>query len=127
VSSNSVVSGGEPAASPDLRVDVVTIFPDYLSPLRQSLLGRAVARGQVGLGVHDLRRWTSDAHRTVDDTPYGGGPGMVMLPEPWGRALDDLVPEAGTARLPRLVVPTPAGRRFDQSTTSCAAVRSPSW
>src|SRR5206468_10183727 len=81
--------------APQLQLDVVTIFPDYLAPLRQSLLGRAIERGQVGLGIHDLRRWTDDVHRTVDDTPYGGGPGMVMLPEPWGRALDELAPPGG--------------------------------
>jgi tRNA (guanine37-N1)-methyltransferase len=98
---------------PDLAVDVVTIFPDYLAPLRQSLLGRAIERGQVRLDVHDLRGWTDDVHRTVDDTPYGGGPGMVMLPEPWGRALDDLAPATGPSQ-PRLIIPTPTGRRFDQ-------------
>jgi tRNA (guanine37-N1)-methyltransferase len=98
----------------DLRVDVVTIFPDYLAPLRQSLLGRAIARGQVEVTVHDLRRWTDDVHRTVDDSPYGGGPGMVMLPEPWGRALDEIAPAQGPAQ-PLLVVPTPAGRPFTQA------------
>jgi tRNA (guanine37-N1)-methyltransferase len=97
----------------DLRVDIVTIFPDYLAPLRESLLGRAIARGQVQLGVHDLRRWTTDVHRTVDDTPYGGGPGMVMMPEPWGRALDEITPPAAAAQ-PCLIIPTPTGRRFDQ-------------
>ena len=96
-----------------MRLDVVTIFPDYLAPLRQSLLGKAIERGQVALGVHDLRRWTDDVHRTVDDTPYGGGPGMVMRPEPWGRALDDLAPEGGPQ--PRLIVPTPAGTPFTQA------------
>jgi len=92
------------------RVDVVTIFPEYLAPLRQSLLGKAVERGLVTVGVHDLRQWTDDVHRTVDDAPYGGGPGMVMRPEPWGRALD-------AVRRPdtRLVVPTPAGERFTQA------------
>lgn len=104
-----------PAAErdPQLRLDVVTIFPDYLAPLRQSLLGKAVERGQVDVRVHDLRRWTEDVHRTVDDTPYGGGPGMVMLPEPWGRALDELAPEGG--RQPRLIMPSPAGRPFSQA------------
>lgn len=96
-----------------MRLDVVTIFPDYLAPLRQSLLGKAIERGQVDVRVHDLRRWTDDVHRTVDDTPYGGGPGMVMLPEPWGRALDELAPPGGPQ--PRLVVPTPAGRPFTQA------------
>jgi tRNA (guanine37-N1)-methyltransferase len=99
--------------TPDLTIDVVTIFPDYLAPLRQSLLGKAIDRGQVAVRVHDLRHWTDDAHRTVDDAPYGGGPGMVMLAEPWGRALDELAPAGATAQ-PRLVVPTPSGRRFTQ-------------
>jgi tRNA (guanine37-N1)-methyltransferase len=67
----------------------------------------------VRLGVHDLRRWTDDPHRTVDDTPYGGGPGMVMLPEPWGSALDELAPPDGPGQ-PRLIIPSPAGRRFSQ-------------
>jgi tRNA (guanine37-N1)-methyltransferase len=98
------------------RIDVVTIFPDYLAPLRQSLLGRAAERGLVEIAVHDLRRWTDDAHRTVDDAPYGGGPGMVMRPEPWGRALDEVRPH-GT----RLVVPTPAGERFTQATAAAWA------
>ncbi len=96
-----------------MRIDVVTIFPDYLAPLRQALLGKAIERGQVVLGVHDLRRWTDDVHRTVDDTPYGGGPGMVMLAEPWGRALDEVVPADATPR-PRLLIPSPAGRPFTQ-------------
>jgi tRNA (guanine37-N1)-methyltransferase len=98
------------------RIDVVTIFPEYLAPLRQSLLGKAAERGLVTIGVHDLRRWTDDLHRTVDDAPYGGGPGMVMRPEPWGRALDDVRPEGA-----RLVVPTPAGERFTQATAAAWA------
>jgi tRNA (guanine37-N1)-methyltransferase len=96
-----------------MNIDVVTIFPDYLDPLRHSLLGRAIERGQIQVGLHDLRTWTDDVHRTVDDTPYGGGPGMVMLPEPWGRALDAVAPEAGPQ--PRLIVPSPAGRPFTQA------------
>ena len=103
-------------APPALRLDVVTIFPDYLAPLRQSLLGKAIARGQVRADVHDLRRWTTDVHHAVDDTPYGGGPGMVMLPEPWGRALDELAPPGPVQ--PRLVVPTPAGTPFTQATAA---------
>lgn len=94
-----------------MRIDVLTIFPEYLAPLRQSLLGRAIGRGQVQVSVHDLRDWTTDVHRTVDDSPYGGGPGMVMRPEPWGAALDEVcvgVPP------PHLVVPTPSGVPFDQ-------------
>ena len=94
-----------------MRIDVVSIFPDYLEPLRLSLVGRAIETGIVELGVHDLRDWTHDRHRTVDDTPYGGGAGMVMRPEPWGEALDD----AGDATRSRLVVLTPAGRTFTQA------------
>ena len=97
-----------------LTLDVVTIFPGYLAPLHESLVGKAIGRGEVALRVHDLRQWTDDVHRTVDDTPYGGGPGMVMRPEPWGRALDALVPE-DTGAVPRLIVPTPTGRRFTQA------------
>jgi tRNA (guanine37-N1)-methyltransferase len=93
-----------------VQIDVITIFPEYLAPLRQSLLGKAAERGLVSIGVHDLRQWTDDVHRTVDDSPYGGGPGMVMRPEPWGRALDAVRP-SGT----RLVVPTPAGQPFTQA------------
>jgi tRNA (guanine37-N1)-methyltransferase len=94
-----------------MRIDIVTIFPEYFAPLDLSLIGRARAGGLLDVAVHDLRRWTHDVHRTVDDTPYGGGPGMVMRPEPWGEALDELVP-TGDARL---VVPTPAGERFTQA------------
>jgi tRNA (guanine37-N1)-methyltransferase len=96
-----------------MRIDIVTIFPDYLAALRQSLLGKAIQRGQIEARVRDLRDWTDDVHRTVDDTPYGGGPGMVMLPEPWGRVLDDLAP-AGSPQ-PRLLIPSPAGRSFNQA------------
>lgn len=92
-----------------MRVDIVTIFPDYFSPLELSLIGRARAAGVVDIAVHDLRSWTHDVHRTVDDSPYGGGPGMVMRPQPWGEALDEL---AGGRT--RLVVPTPAGAPFTQ-------------
>ncbi|MGW0227580.1 tRNA (guanosine(37)-N1)-methyltransferase TrmD [Actinopolymorpha singaporensis] len=95
-----------------MRLDVVSIFPDYLAPLRLSLVGKAVDSGILDLRVHDLRDWTHDRHRTVDDTPYGGGAGMVMRPEPWGEALDTLAPPGGTQ--PRFVVPTPAGRPFTQ-------------
>ncbi|MGH3341871.1 MAG: tRNA (guanosine(37)-N1)-methyltransferase TrmD [Carbonactinosporaceae bacterium] len=95
-----------------MRIDVVTIFPGYLEPLGVSLLGKARDRGLLRVHVHDLRDWATDVHRTVDDTPYGGGPGMVMKPEPWGRALDDLVPRDAPA--PRLVVPTPSGRAYTQ-------------
>src|SRR3712207_5192912 len=97
-----------------MLIDVVTIFPEYLAPLGVSLLGKARERGLVEVRVADLRTWTADVHRTVDDTPYGGGPGMVMRPEPWGAALDALVAGGGPAPAPRLVVPTPSGTPFTQ-------------
>lgn len=93
-----------------MRIDVITIFPDYLEPIRQSLPGRAIEAGLVDFGVHDLRRWTHDVHHSVDDAPYGGGPGMVMKAPVWGEALDEIC--TGDTLL---VVPTPAGRLFSQS------------
>jgi len=95
-------------------VDVVTIFPEYLAPLGVSLLGKAQERGLLQVRLHDLRRFTSDVHRTVDDSPYGGGPGMVMKPEPWGEALDAVLAAGGPAPAPLLLVPTPSGRPFTQ-------------
>jgi len=109
----------EPGA-PLLRVDVVTVFPDYLAPLRLSLVGRARDSGILAVGVHDLRDWTTDRHRTVDDTPYGGGAGMVMGPEAWGAALDELAPEGAGATL---VVPSPAGVPFTQAVATDLAGR----
>ena len=97
--------------STSLRMDVVTIFPDYFAVLDVSLLGKARAAGLVDIRVHDLRAWTDDVHRTVDDAPYGGGPGMVMLPEPWGKAIETVTADVVA---PRLVIPTPSGRRFTQ-------------
>ncbi|HWB68159.1 MAG TPA: tRNA (guanosine(37)-N1)-methyltransferase TrmD [Mycobacteriales bacterium] len=96
-----------------MRVDVVTIFPEYFAPLDVSLLGKARAAGLLDIRLHDLREHTDDVHRSVDDAPYGGGPGMLMTPEPWGRALDAIVDDA--AEPPLLVVPTPSGRRFTQA------------
>ncbi len=96
-----------------MRLDVITIFPDYLAPLGVSLLGKAQERGLLDVRVHDLRQWTDDVHRTVDDAPYGGGPGMVMKPEPWGAALNAVAD--GSGPVPRLIVPTPSGRPFTQA------------
>ncbi|KOV81035.1 tRNA (guanosine(37)-N1)-methyltransferase TrmD [Nocardia sp. NRRL S-836] len=93
-----------------MQVDVVTIFPEYLAPLRAALLGKAIDRGLISVGVHDLRDWTQDVHKAVDDSPYGGGPGMVMKPDIWGHALDDVCTDST-----RLIVPTPAGRPFTQA------------
>ncbi|MDX3072999.1 tRNA (guanosine(37)-N1)-methyltransferase TrmD [Streptomyces sp. NPDC088354] len=95
-----------------MRIDVVTIFPEYLEPLNVSLVGKARTRGRLDVRVHDLREYTHDRHNTVDDTPYGGGPGMVMKPEPWGEALDAVL--ASGEGTPVIVVPTPSGRPFTQ-------------
>ena len=111
-----------------MRVDIVTIFPRYfgpvpaegaadgVGPLGVSLIGKAAARGDIDFRVHDLRRWATDVHHTVDDTPFGGGPGMVMKPDVWGAALDQVLSDA--AQTPggpaRLVVPTPSGVPFTQ-------------
>ena len=96
-----------------MRVDVVTIFPGYLSPLDLSLVGKARAAGRLDMRVHDLRAWTADRHRSVDDTPYGGGAGMVMRPDVWGEALDAV--RASGAGEPLLVVPTPSGEVLTQA------------
>ena len=96
-----------------MRVDVVTIFPEFFGPLDVSLLGKARERRLVYLRVHDLRAQADDVHRTVDDAPFGGGPGMVMKPDPWYRALRE-VAASGEGR-PRVVVPTPSGRLLTQS------------
>jgi len=99
-----------------MKVDIITIFPEYFSPLRVSLLGKAAERGLMDFTVHDLRDWAHDVHKSVDDTPFGGGPGMVMSPVPWGEALDAVLgPESpGT----RLILPAPAGARFRQETAA---------
>ena len=95
-----------------MKIDVITTFPDYFAPLQLSLMGKAIESGLIELGVHDLRQWTYDRHHTTDDTPYGGGAGMVMKPEPWGEALDHV--EAFSPAEPTVVIPTPAGKRFMQ-------------
>jgi tRNA (guanine37-N1)-methyltransferase len=94
-----------------MRIDIVTIFPEFFSVLDVSLLGKARQTGLIDLGVHDLRGFTHDRHRTVDDTPYGGGAGMVMKPEPWGEAFDSLLGNDAT-----VIFPSPAGERFTQAT-----------
>ncbi|GAA1492334.1 tRNA (guanosine(37)-N1)-methyltransferase TrmD [Curtobacterium herbarum] len=95
-----------------MRIDIVTIFPEFFGVLDVSLLGRARQGGLLDLHVHDLRSWTTDRHRTVDDTPYGGGAGMVMKPEPWAEALSSILRSDGSSTL---VVPTPAGTPFRQT------------
>jgi tRNA (guanine37-N1)-methyltransferase len=90
-----------------VRIDIITIFPEYFGPLRVSLIGKAAERGDIQFGVHDLRGWATDVHRSVDDAPYGGGPGMVMTPGPWGEALDSVLAAGGGAPIPT-VTPSPA-------------------
>ena len=102
-----------------MKIEVISIFPEYLAPLQLSLLGKAQSSGLVDIAVHDLRAQTSDNHNTVDDTPYGGGAGMVMLPEVWGKALDPLMVEETD-----LIVLTPAGKRFNQKMAQEFADRS---
>jgi tRNA (guanine37-N1)-methyltransferase len=99
-----------------VRIDILTIFPEFFSVLDVSLLGKARQSGLLELGVHDLRDFTHDRHRTVDDTPYGGGAGMVMKPEPWGEALDSVLGENTT-----VIFPSPAGERFTQATARSLA------
>lgn len=102
----------------DMRIDVVTIFPSFFDVLDVSLLGKARVSGVLDVHVHDLREYTTDRHRTVDDTPYGGGAGMVMRPEPWGMALDAIVDGRGDgfSDPPTFIFPSPAGEVFTQST-----------
>lgn len=97
-----------------MRIDIISIFPEYFTPLDVSLIGKAVQRGDIAVAVHDLRAWAHDQHRTVDDTPFGGGPGMVMKPEPWGEALDAVTEQADDPSQLQLIVPTPAGALFTQ-------------
>ncbi len=94
-------------------IDIFSIFPAYLDALKLSLPGKAIDDGLLDLRVHDLRDWTHDRHRTVDDTPYGGGAGMLMKPEPWGEALDSVLDDGGPT--PRLLVMTPSGKPFSQA------------
>jgi tRNA (guanine37-N1)-methyltransferase len=105
-----------------MRIDVVTIFPGLFEPFRTTaLLGAACRDGRIDLRIHDLRDWTSDRHRTVDDTPYGGGPGMVMRPEPLVDAIEALAGAKGETREARVVLLSPQGRRFEQERAQALA------
>jgi len=95
-----------------VRIDIISIFPEFFGVLDISLLGKARERGIIDLGVHNLRDFTHDRHRTVDDTPYGGGAGMVMKPEPWGEAFDEVLQDESSV----VIFPSPAGERFTQAT-----------
>ena len=96
-----------------VRIDVITVFPEYFAPLSLSLIGRAIERGEIDLRIHDLRDWTHDVHRSVDDTPYGGGAGMLMKPQPWGEAFDQIIATMPDAD-PLVLFTTPAGTPFRQ-------------
>ncbi|WP_334147729.1 tRNA (guanosine(37)-N1)-methyltransferase TrmD [Microbacterium sp.] len=102
-----------------MRIDVLSIFPSYFDGLTLSLLGKAQHTGLIDLRVRDLREWTGDRHRTVDDTPYGGGAGMVMKPEPWGLALDEVSADSR----PTIIFPSPAGEVFSQATARDLSTR----
>jgi tRNA (guanine37-N1)-methyltransferase len=107
-----------------MRIDVITIFPEYFAgPLGASLIGKAAARGDIEFHVHDLRQWAHDVHHTVDDVPFGGGPGMVMKPDVWGEALDEII-APGENRDQTLIVPTPSGIPFSQVAATRYAARS---
>lgn len=99
-----------------MKIDIVTIFPEFFGVLDVSLLGKARASGIIDVAVHDLRDFTHDRHRTVDDTPYGGGAGMVMRPEPWGEALDSVLNDSVLDAGSTVIFPSPAGERFTQAT-----------
>ena len=92
-----------------MKIDAITIFPEYFAPLQLSLLGKAQEGGLLSINVHDLRAQTKDIHHTVDDAPYGGGAGMVMLADVWGSAIDSVIEDGSD-----LIILTPAGRRFTQ-------------
>ena len=94
-----------------LKINIISIFPEYLAPLNLSLLGKAQEKGLISIKIHDLRKYTTDIHHSVDDTPYGGGAGMVMSPEPWGLAIDEITNNSDHFDL---IVLTPAGRKFNQ-------------
>jgi tRNA (guanine37-N1)-methyltransferase len=98
-----------------VRIDIVSIFPEFFSVLDISLLGKARQQGLLDVAVHDLRGFTHDRHRTVDDTPYGGGAGMVMKPEPWGEALDHVLGDDADPATTTVIVPSPAGTPFSQA------------
>ena len=104
-----------------LQIDLISIFPDYLSPLKLSLLGKAQDKGIVSINIHDLREQTNDVHHSVDDTPYGGGAGMVMSAEPWGKAIDAITNDQEQIDL---IILTPAGKKFNQQMAAQFSKRS---
>ena len=97
-----------------MKCDIISIFPDYFTPLQLSLIGKAQEKNLVSIAVHDLREHAHGVHRSVDDTPYGGGAGMVMSPEPWGEAIDELIAQQDPAQFHDLIILTPAGKKLTQ-------------
>ena len=95
-----------------MQIDLISIFPEYFKSLNLSLLGKAQDSGKLKINIHDLRDFTTDKHKTVDDAPYGGGPGMVMKADVWGLAIDSVLEKAQTKAV--LIVPTPSGKVFNQ-------------
>ena len=104
-----------------LQIDLISIFPDYLSPLKLSLLDKAQDKGIVSINIHDLREHTKDVHHSVDDTPYGGGAGMVMSAQPWGEAIDAITNDKDMVDL---IILTPAGKKFNQQMAAQFSKRS---
>ena len=98
-----------------LQIDLISIFPEYLAPLKLSLLGKAQEKQLLSINIHDLRDQTTDVHHSVDDTPYGGGAGMVMSPVAWGDAIDQVTKDD---EIVDLIILTPAGRKFTQKIAS---------
>jgi len=98
-----------------MKIDIITIFPDFFEPLKLSLIGKAQEKDIIDIKIHQLRDFTQDKHKTVDDTPYGGGPGMVMSPVPWGEAIDSILTQTDQATL---IIPTPSGETFIQKTAN---------
>jgi len=100
-----------------MRIDAISIFPDYFQALDLSLLGKAREKGLIQFEAHDLRDYATDKHRTVDDTPYGGGAGMLMKPDPWGLAIDAVLgtaPDSQVVSNATVIFTSPAGEVFSQ-------------
>ena len=96
-----------------MKITAITIFPEYFAPIKLSLIGKAIESKLIDFKTVDLREFTHDNHRTVDDTPYGGGAGMVMKPEPWGEAIDAELESSEDVL--DLIILTPSGTRFNQA------------
>src|SRR4051812_16985092 len=97
-----------------MKFHIITIFPEFFAgPFQYGVIGRAQLEGRLSIDIHDLRHWTSDRHRTVDDRPFGGGEGMLLKPQPLFEAVDDILPVRTSRQL--VVLLSAQGRRFDQT------------